>query len=111
MTLEPGAEVLSADGQAVGVVHHVLAAEHEDIFDGLVIDIRRGPGGLRFADAPLVGRIYAASVELTIPAEEVERLPEPRPNPAAMEHHGPDDFQSPLAHKLHRAWEIISGRG
>jgi hypothetical protein len=103
--------VLSADGDRVGVVEHVLADEEEDIFDGIVIDVRLGPGGLHFVDAPQVAEIRQDEVVLTIPSAEVERLPKPAPNPAVMEHHGVEDSESPLEHKLRRAWEIISGKG
>ena len=110
-TLERGADVISADGHRVGVVKHVLADEHADIFDGLVIDVSFGPGGLHFVDARNVAEIRQDGVALVISATEVERLPKPQPNPAVMESHGVGDSESPLEHKLRRAWEIISGEG
>ena len=51
LTLEPGTDVISADGERVGVVEHVLADEETGIFDGIVIDVKLGPGGLHFVDA------------------------------------------------------------
>ena len=111
LTLEQGTDVVSADGERVGTVQHVLRDESTDIFDGLVIDIRLGPGGLRFVDAPEVGEIQADRVVLTLPAAEVEKLHEPSPNPAVIEHHGVEDSEGKLEHKLRRAWEIVSGRG
>ena len=111
LTLEKGTDVVSADGDRVGVVEHVLRDEESDIFDGLVIDVKPGPGGLRFVDAPEVGEILEDRVVLTIPSAEIEQLPKPAPNPAVMEHHGVEDVESPLQHKLRRAWEIVSGRG
>jgi hypothetical protein len=111
LTLEPGAEVISSDGERVGTVEHVLNDETTDIFDGVVIDIRLGPGGLRFVDAPAVGEIRGGAVQIAVPAAEVDRLPEPSANPAVMEHHGVEDSEGKLEHKLRRAWEIISGRG
>jgi hypothetical protein len=111
LTLETGADVLGADGDRVGAVEHVLRDESTGIFDGIVIDIRLGPGGLRFADAPEVAEIRDGAVVLTIPSAEIERLPKPRPSPAVMEHHGVEDSESPLEHKLRRAWEIVSGLG
>lgn len=111
LTLEEGTDVMSADGERVGVVEHVLRDEDADIFDGIVIDVRLGPGGLRFVDAPEVAEILADRVVLAIPNTGIERLPEPGPNPAVMEHHGVEDTESPLEHKLRRAWEIVSGRG
>jgi hypothetical protein len=109
LTLEPGAEVVSSDGQRVGRVEHVLYAADEDIFDGLVIDTETGPGGLHFVDAPEVDEIYERAVVLKIPAAEVDQLPKPTPAPAALEHHGVEDTESRLQAKLHRAWDYISG--
>jgi hypothetical protein len=80
------------------------------IFDGIVIDVRLGPGGLRFVDAPDVAEIRENAVVLTVPSTEIGRLPKPAPSPAVMEHHGFEDSESPLEHKLRRAWEIVSGR-
>jgi uncharacterized protein YrrD len=111
LTLEPGADVISSDGERVGAVEHVLTDEQTDIFDGIVIDVRVGPGGLHFVDAPDVGEIHEGSVTISVPAAEVENLPKPSANPAVVEHHGAEDSESPLEHKLRRAWEIVSGKG
>jgi hypothetical protein len=111
LTLEDGTDVVSADGDRVGAMEHVLCDEETDIFDGIVIDVRMGPGGLRFADAPQVAEIRDNAVVLAVPSAEIERLPKPEPNPAVMEHHGVEDVEGDLEHKLRRAWEIISGRG
>ena len=111
LTLERGADVISSDGERVGAVEYVLRDEATDIFDGLVIDVRLGPGGLRFVDAPDVGEIRDSAVQINVPAAEVDRLPEPSENPAVMEHHGVEDSEGKLEHKLRRAWEIVSGRG
>lgn len=111
LTLEAGMRVVSADGEHIGAIEHVLSDEATGIFDGLVIDLRLGPGGLHFVDAREVAEIGADGVVLAISAADAERLPKPTPNPAVMEHHGIEDSESKLEHKLHRAWEIISGRG
>jgi len=111
LTLEPGADVISADGERVGTVEHVLRDEETDIFDGIVIDVRLGPGGLHFVDAPEVGEIRGGSVTIAVPAAQVENLPKPSANPAVMESHGVEDSESRLEHKLRRAWEIVSGKG
>ena len=110
MALEPGTAVVSSDGETVGAVQHVLAAEDKDIFDGLVIDVRTGPGGLHFADAEQVAEIYENAVVLNVPAAEVEQLPKPQPAPAVMETHGIEDVEGPLERKLRRAWDLISGK-
>jgi PRC-barrel domain len=54
LTLEEGTDVLSADGERVGAVEHVLRDEGTGIFDGIVIDVRLAPGGLHFVDSPQV---------------------------------------------------------
>jgi hypothetical protein len=109
LVLEEGADVYSSDRERVGKVEHVLAAEEEDIFDGVVIDTETGPGGWRFADAPQVTEIHERGVLLAIPAAEVKSLPEPSANPAALEHHGAEDAEGRLEAKLRRAWDLISG--
>jgi hypothetical protein len=111
LTLEPGADVISSDGERIGAVQHVLRDDATGIFDGLVVDVRLGPGGLRFVDAPEVGDITEHGVVVSVAAAEVDRLPEPSANPAVMEHHGVEDSEGKLEHKLRRAWEIVSGRG
>ena len=67
LTLSPGTDVVSSDGETVGKVEHVLADEGTEIFDGLVIDVRLGPGGLRFVDAPEVDEIFERAVVLRSP--------------------------------------------
>ena len=74
--LERGTEVRSSDGVTVGKVEQVLENPREHIFDGIVI---RASGGLRFVDAPEVGRIAERRVTLTIDAQEAAALPEPDP--------------------------------
>jgi hypothetical protein len=111
LTLDRGADVISSDGERVGTVEHVLRDEATDIFDGIVIEVRRGPGGLHFVDAPEVGEVTEGSVTIAVAAADVEKLPKPSANPAVMEHHGVEDSEGRLEHKLRRAWEIISGRG
>jgi uncharacterized protein YrrD len=107
--LKAGAEVISSDGQEVGAVEHVLADEDEDVFDGIVIDVKTGPGGHRFVDAPDVSSCHERAVLIAVSAADVEKLPEPKPNPAVMENHGVEDSEGGLQRKLHRAWDLISG--
>lgn len=109
-TLQPGTQVLGREGEQVGTVELVLADEDSGIFDGLVIDVRLGPGGLRFADAPQVEGIYQHAVVLTLSSSEVGILREPSANPAVMTHEGVEDSESALFVKLRRAWDLISGR-
>ena len=109
LAIEEGCAVVSSDGEKVGTVQHVLADQEADIFDGLVIDTRLGPGGLLFVDAPQVSECRQRAVLISLPAEEVENLPKPTENPAVIEHHGEEDSESALQAKLHRAWDKISG--
>jgi uncharacterized protein YrrD len=110
LTVDPGVDVISADGQRVGTLEHVLADEQADIFDGVVIDVSAGPGGHRFVDAPQVEEFFERAVVLTVDAAGVAGLPEPKANPAVMQHDGAEDSEGPLAQKLRRAWDLISGR-
>jgi hypothetical protein len=107
LTLEQGTEVLSADGEELGDVAHVLADEENDIFDGIVIS--QGLGRHTFADAEQVAEIYERGVVLTLTAAEAEALPEPSENPAVMEDDPSEPEGSPVADKLRRAWDLLSG--
>lgn len=109
LALEAGVPVFASDGGEVGKVEHVLADEDNDIFDGLVIDVKPGPGGMCFADAEQVDEIYERGVVLKLTSTDAENLPKPEPAPAVMEHHGDEDVEGPLQSKLHRAWDLISG--
>jgi hypothetical protein len=107
LTLEQGTAVLSADGDELGDVAHVLADEENDIFDGIVIS--QGLGRHTFADAEQVAEIYERGVVLTLTAAEAEALPEPSENPAVMEDDPSEPEGSPVADKLRRAWDLLSG--
>lgn len=110
LALAEGVPVFTSDGEEVGAVEHVLAVEDDDIFDGLVIDTRLGPGGHRFVDAPEVGALYQRGAVLRLDAAAAERLPEPSENPAAMGAEPDDVTPDGLSDKLRRAWDLISGR-
>jgi hypothetical protein len=108
--VELGVDVITSDGQPVGKLEHVLADEQTSIFDGIVIDIARGPGGHRFVDAAEVAEFRERAVIIAVAAADVDRLPEPSENPAVMQHGGAEDAENPLVQKLRRAWDLISGR-
>jgi hypothetical protein len=110
LTLREGTPVLSSDGHQIGVVEHVLADANVDVFDGLVIDTRLGPGGMRFADASQVAAIHERGVQLTLSSRAAEALPAPEANPAEMEIGADDITPSDLGDKLRRAWDLISGK-
>jgi hypothetical protein len=109
LELPEGVPVLSADGQEIGTVEHVLADADTDIFDGLVIDSRLGPGGHRFADATQVDELYTRGAVLTLDAAAAEALPEPAENPSVMSADPDDTTPDDLGDKLKRAWAWISG--
>jgi hypothetical protein len=75
--LPSGADVISSDGKRVGAVQHTLADEPTNIFEGVVIDIRLGPGGLRFVDSSQIAAIYEDRVILTVAQARIHNLPAP----------------------------------
>jgi len=107
LALEEGTAVVGSDGEEVGHVAHVLADEEEDIFDGIVI--AHGLGRHTFADAEQVAAIHERGVTLTMSAAEADALPEPSENPAVVHDDPADPDGSPLADKLRRAWDLLSG--
>jgi len=107
LALEEGTAVLTADGEEIGHVAHVLADEENDIFDGIVIS--HGLGRHTFADAEQVGEIHERGVVLTLTSAEAETLPEPSENPAVMEDDPSEPEGSRVAAKLRRAWDLLSG--
>lgn len=107
--LEPGTPVYSSDGEDIGKVTHVLADVAEDVFDGIVIDERDGPGGHRFVDADQVGAIHEHGLELRLDVSECRGLPRPSANPAVMRDDPADGGGSRLSRKLRRAWDLVSG--
>jgi uncharacterized protein YrrD len=109
LVVADGTPVLSSDGREVGKVEHVLADADSDVFDGVIVDMRAGPGGHRFADATLVESIYERGVVLAMTTEAAARLPEPTANPAALEADPDDTAPDDLKDKLRRAWDYLSG--
>lgn len=73
-----GTPVFSSDGERLGRVIEVLAAPEAHMFDGILFDTSRGPGGRRFVDAPEVEAIYERGVVLKIEAAEARSLPKRR---------------------------------
>jgi uncharacterized protein YrrD len=111
LTLAEGAPVYSRDGEELGRVAHVLAEPEIDIFDGIVLDRSRLPGGHRFVDAAHVEEIFERGVVLTIVAGEADQLPQPSENPAAMREDPAAPLEAELERKLRHAWDRISGQG
>jgi uncharacterized protein YrrD len=110
LVLPEGADVMSSDGHKVGTVEHVLAVPEADVFDGVIVDMRAGPGGHRFADADQVEAIYERGVVLTVDRSAAEELPQPAENPATMAADPDDVTPDGLSGKLRRAWDYLSGK-
>jgi hypothetical protein len=109
LVLADGTPVVTSDGHEVGKVEHVLADADADVFDGVILEMRAGPGGHRFADASQVEAIYERGVVLAMSLDAAERLPEPAENPAVLDS-GPDDtVPHDIQDKLRRAWDYLSG--
>ncbi len=107
--LERGTAVYSSEGEQVGTVAHVLAAEEVDIFEGIVILEHRGRSGHRFVEAEDIADMYERAVMLRLDRAAAERLPEPSANPAVMHDDPAEGGSGALAEKLRRAWDHISG--
>jgi hypothetical protein len=105
----PGLEVVASDGVAVGTVRHVLAAPEEDIFDGLVVDLASRRHG--FVDSEDVDEFYEHAVVLRLDSAECQHLPEPQPAPGGLTATGDTPPPGALQRKLHRAWDLLSGKG
>src|SRR4051794_509222 len=75
--LPVGADVVSSDGARVGAVQEILADDPSQIFEGIVIDTRLGPGGLRTVDPSQVAGIYMDRVVLTVAHARIHDLPRP----------------------------------
>lgn len=109
--LGAGTPVYSSDGERIGTVKHVLAAEDEDVFDGIVIGEHAFGSEHRFADADDVQEIFEHGVVLKLDAAACASLPKPSANPAVM-HDDPAESQAEFRRaKLMRAWDMISGKG
>lgn len=72
--LEEGVPVYAIDGEPVGTVDHVVSAEREDIFHGLVI---RTASKQHFVPADQVASIHERGVDLTIDSASAAALPQP----------------------------------
>ncbi len=107
LTLAEDTTVLAADGETeLGTVARVLALPEDDIFDGLILDT---PEGERFVDAEGVREIHEHGVVLDLAPGDAGELHAPTANPAAMEAGPEDTTGGPVADRLRRAWDLISG--
>jgi uncharacterized protein YrrD len=107
--LDRGVPVYCASGERIGKVAHVLAAEDEDVFDGIVIGEHLFGSDHRFADADDVERIYERGVVLKLARRSCERLPKPSANPAVLRDDPAQSRADIRRDKLRRAWHLLSG--
>lgn len=107
--LASGTPVYSSDGERIGKVTHVLAAEDEDVFDGVVIGEHIFGEEHRFADADDIDRIFEHGVVLNLDRRAAEQLPKPSANPAVMRDDPAESKADFRRERLRRAWDRISG--
>jgi hypothetical protein len=99
--LDKGVPVLTSDGLEVGTVHHVVAAQEQDIFHGVVIATKTL--GRRFVPAEDIASLHEHGVDLRIDSAEVANLPVP--GGAAPEYH-----EDPLETKWDHWARKLTGR-
>jgi uncharacterized protein YrrD len=110
LVINPGTPVYSSDDEQIGKVSHVLAAEDEDVFDGIVIGEHVFGAEHRFADADDIQAIFEHGVVLKLDRAACEQLPKPSANPAVL-HDDPAESNSEFRRqRLVRAWDRISGK-
>jgi len=107
--LATGTPVYSSDEEQIGKVSHVLAAEDEDVFDGIVIGEHVFGEEHRFADADDIQAIFEHGVVLKLDRAACAELPKPSPNPAVMRDDPAESRTDFRREKLMRAWDRISG--
>ena len=107
LALETGVRVFDTSGAQIGRVEHVLAAEAQDIFEGILIDARGRAGGWRYADAEQIESLHERGVVLSVGAGA---LHDPEPGPAALGVDPADTAQDPLRDRLRRVWDYVSGK-
>jgi hypothetical protein len=79
--IEEGAEVFSAEAEAVGRVSRVVGDADADVFTGLAIKL--GPlGSERFVPSERVRGIWPDRVDVDLPRAAMEELPEHEDAPA-----------------------------
>jgi len=73
LVVEPGWEVVAADGEEVGRVHELIGDTGKDIFNG--ISVSRGLlKGSRYVPAERVASIVEGRIQLDLSAAQFDRL-------------------------------------
>ncbi len=110
LAVRKGVPVFSSDGEELGRLVQVLKDGKADMFDGIIFDTTRGPGGHKFVDAPEVGEIFEQGVVLKIDASVAAKLGAPGENPGSIDVN-PGEFRGSEPGFLQRAWNFLSGKG
>ena len=110
LVISPGTPVYSSDSEEIGKVSHVLAAEDEDVFDGIVIGEHQFGHEHRFADADDIQGIFERGVVLKLDRTACEQLPKPTANPAVIYDDPAESNSEFRRQRLVRAWDRISGK-
>jgi hypothetical protein len=89
--LEPGADVVSADGERIGTLSRVVGDADADVFTGIAVK----PGllaGERLVPSERVGGIWPERVEVRLSRDELEALPPFKDPPAVRIEPGVSGF-------------------
>ncbi len=70
--------VLTSSGAEIGTVAHVLADEHLDVFDGIVVKTHHG---IRFVGRDQISAMTTTAVTTNIADADVDALPKPDGDP------------------------------
>jgi hypothetical protein len=102
--LDEGVPVYTSDGESIGTVDHVISAERQDIFHGIVI---RVGSDRRFVAADEIASLHERGVDLRIDAAAAAALPHPDGAPGEWRVNEPGVKPSPWRHLL----DMVSGTG
>jgi hypothetical protein len=100
LALRRGATVVGPDGEVVGRVRRVLAAQKQDVFHGLLVDTATGA---RVVGADQVASIHERAVVLRLSAAQCAELPRASTDPAARPGtplQALDDLAAKLWHRI-----------
>ena len=85
LALDRGTPVVSASGNEIGRVEHVLQIPQLDLFDGIVIRLHHsGLHSHRFVDRDQIDKITRHRVRTLLTDEQAENLPAPTGTPVEV---------------------------
>jgi uncharacterized protein YrrD len=85
--IEPGWKVVDAAGNEIGTIESVVGDSEEDIFNGLAVSTGLLEG-TRYVPSERVQAITEDQVQLSMTADELERMDEYEEPPASLEIEG-----------------------